>query len=100
MQVCDPLFGWYVPLSHGIHDSLRVGTFWYDPDGHCWHLSESDFVLSTNVPIGHNSFDGRDDGREEIDGDGEGHVSPKGMVVSSAVKSPPSLIRTESNITA
>ena len=57
-------------------------------------------MLSTNVPIGHSSFDGRDDGREEIDGDGEGHVSPKGMVVSSAVKSPPSLIRTESNITA
>ena len=55
-------------------------------------------MLSTYVPIGHGSFDGRDDGREEIDGDGEGHV-PKGMVVSSAVKSPPSLIRTESNIT-
>ena len=57
-------------------------------------------MLSTNVPIGHNSFDGRDDGREEIDGDGEGHVSPNGTDVSSAVKSPPSLIRTESNITA
>ena len=59
-------------------------------------------MLSTNVPIGHNSFDGRDDddGKEEIDGDGEGHVSPNGIDVSSAVKSPPSLIRTESNITA
>ena len=47
-------------------------------------------MLSTNVPIGHgSSFDGRDDGREEIDGDGEGHVSPNGTDVSSALKSPP-----------
>ena len=72
-----------------MHASFRVGVFWYDPDGHGWHLSESDFVLSTNVPIGHSSFVGRDDGREEIDGDAEGHVSPNGTDVSSALRSPP-----------
>ena len=72
-----------------MHFSFRVGTFWYDPDGHGWHFLESD----SYVPIGHGSFDGRDDGEEE------GHVSPNGTDVSSAAKFPPFLMIAESNVT-
>ena len=100
MQVCNHSFGWKVPVSHGLHDSFRVGTFWYDPAGHGWYLSELEFVLFTHFPTGHSSFDGRADGEEEIDGEGEGHVSPNGIDFSSTLKFPPSLIRTESNIEA